>query len=56
VGAYAFIRWTNHAHGDPDPGGRILAALPPIGSAVPDDATGVSRQDANDLGINSGGC
>ena len=45
-GAFAFVRWTNHAHGDPDPGGRILAALQPIEGAVPDDAIVISRQDA----------
>jgi hypothetical protein len=39
VGAYAFNRLTGH--GDPDPGGRILHALEPIGRAVPADATEV---------------
>jgi hypothetical protein len=33
-------------HGDPDPGRAILAVLQPIGGALPDDATGVRRQDS----------
>jgi hypothetical protein len=32
-------------HEDPDPGGRILAALQSVTAAVPDDATDVRRQD-----------
>lgn len=46
VGAFAIVRWTNRAHGDPDPDGRILAALRPIEGAVPNDAIVVNRQEA----------
>ena len=46
VGVFAFVRWTDHAHGDPDPGGRILVALQPVEGAAPDDAVVVNRQES----------
>jgi hypothetical protein len=43
---------THSSHGDPDPGGRILAGLQPIESAIPEDAEVMLRQ-ANEPRWNS---
>jgi hypothetical protein len=49
AGACAFNRRVDGPHGDPDPGGRILAALRPVRGAVPQDAVGVERQDVEPM-------
>jgi hypothetical protein len=44
LAVYGVVKWTSH--GDPDPGGRILAALQSIDTAVPAGATGLTRMSA----------
>lgn len=43
-GAAALWVWTPSAHGDPDPGGRLLSGLRTVEQAVPADAEVLLRQ------------